>query len=60
MKNKKPGYPCPCCGFLTRSSKDFGTYEICPVCKWEDDDIQTEDPNFEGGANEMSLNQARR
>ena len=34
-------------------------YEICPVCGWQDDDIQNDDPDLEGGANEMSLNQAK-
>ncbi len=52
-------YPCPCCGYLTRSELDFGTFEICSVCWWEDDNVQAEDPDFEGGANDISLNQAR-
>lgn len=26
---------CPCCGFLTLDER--GTFEICPVCFWEDD-----------------------
>jgi len=30
------------------------------VCFWEDDDVQLRDPDYEGGANEVSLNQARR
>ena len=34
-------------------------FEICPVCGWQDDDIQNADPDFAGGANEMSLNQAK-
>jgi hypothetical protein len=28
-------YKCPCCGFKTLKTK--GEYEICRVCKWEDD-----------------------
>jgi hypothetical protein len=36
-----------------------GTFEICPVCFWEDDNVQFEDPNYVGGANSVSLNQAR-
>ena len=35
-----------------------GSYEICPVCGWEDDRVQREDPDFAGGANTMSLNEA--
>jgi hypothetical protein len=55
--NKK--YECPCCGYLTLEEKPPGTFEICPVCYWEDDDIQYYDPNYIGGANEVSLTQAR-
>ena len=33
--------------------------EICPVCGWEDDKFQRNHPDFDGGANVMSLNQAR-
>ena len=54
------GYACPCCGYLTRGQEDHSSYEICPVCFWEDDPAQFNDPNYEGGANDMSLNQARK
>jgi hypothetical protein len=30
------------------------------VCNWEDDNIQAADPTLEGGANSISLSQARR
>ena len=41
---------CPVCGALSFSSTDFpGSYEICPTCNWEDDPVQYEDPDFEGG-----------
>jgi len=53
-------YPCPCCGFLTLGPPSPGSYEICPVCWWEDDLVQYKDPSREGGANRVSLNQARR
>lgn len=53
------GYPCSCCGYLTRSISDHGTFEICPVCFWEDDDAQFDDPTFSGGANDVSLQQAK-
>lgn len=52
-------YACPCCGFLTLSEQPPGTFEICPVCRWEDDDVQYRDPSYEGGANTISLDQAR-
>ncbi|NLK46035.1 MAG: hypothetical protein GX297_05205 [Treponema sp.] len=29
-------YPCPCCGNRTLSQPDYGSFEICPVCYWED------------------------
>lgn len=50
---------CPCCGYLTLSEPSSGTFEICPVCNWEDDDVQFKNIDFEGGANEESLRQAR-
>lgn len=53
------GFPCPCCGYLTRSEELPGTYEICPVCNWEDDDVQFHDPEFQGGANSVSLVEAQ-
>lgn len=52
-------FPCPCCGYLTFDEKPAGTFEICPVCFWEDDSVQNEDPSYEGGANGISLNKAK-
>jgi Cysteine-rich CPCC len=52
-------FPCPCCGYLTMREETRGTYEICPVCNWEDDGVQFADPSFWGGANIQSLNEAR-
>jgi hypothetical protein len=37
----------------------LGHYEICPICYWEDDVVQFQYPNFEGGANEECLTQAK-
>ena len=53
-------FACPCCGYLTLNEEPPGTYEICPVCFWEDDSVQYEQPFFEGGANSVSLTEARR
>jgi hypothetical protein len=50
--------PCPCCGSLAISKP--GAYEICRVCGWEDDSSQAADPDFGGGANHHSLNEARK
>ena len=48
---------CPCCGKYYRNySEDLG---ICQVCGWEDDCIQEENPDYTGGANMISLHQAR-
>ena len=52
-------FKCPCCGYKTLSSEKRGSYEICPVCYWEDDKVQFADPEFKGGANRVSLSQAR-
>ena len=52
-------YKCPCCGYFTLSEKPPGTYEICPVCLWEDDPVQFKDSDYEGGANHVSLNQCK-
>ena len=38
----------------------IGDYEICEVCGWEDDPVQRKDKDFAGGANELSLNEARK
>ena len=53
-------YPCPCCNNLTLSELPPGTFEVCPVCLWEDDTVQFNDPTYEGGANKMSLSTARK
>lgn len=51
--------PCLCCGQATISSKG-ADYEICPVCYWEDDPVAYEHPDFAGGANKVSLNDAKK
>jgi hypothetical protein len=56
--SEKLKYPCPCCGYKTLDDR-AGTFGICPVCYWEDDNLQSDNPNYEGGANDISLNKAR-
>ena len=52
-------YPCPCCGFVTLEEEPPGTFLVCPVCYWEDDNVQFADPSYRGGANEESLREAQ-
>ncbi len=49
---------CPCCEHITLSEER--KWEICDVCFWEDDLFQYNSPDYEGGANGVSLNQARK
>ena len=53
-------YTCPCCGYKTFNQELNGSYDVCPVCFWEDDPIQLADPDYEGGANRVSLRQAQK
>lgn len=50
---------CPCCGYPTLLIRD--SYDICPVCNWEDDgqDDPEADEQFGGPNGEYSLTQAR-
>jgi hypothetical protein len=59
-RNNKMRFACPCCGYKTYLHEPDGSYDICRVCYWEDDLIQLKDPNYEGGANRISLKQAQR
>lgn len=47
-------FACPCCGYKTFKEQPHGSYDICPVCFWEDD------PNYKGGANRVSLKQGQK
>ena len=50
--------PCPCCGegYVERGH----IYDVCETCWWEDDPVQFDYPYLAGGANKMSLYQARK
>jgi rubredoxin len=57
-------YACLCCGYLTLDEEPPGTYDICPVCNWEDDHLDLSNPadisEPKGGPNEtLSLREAR-
>lgn len=51
-------YPCPACGYLVFEESP-GSYDICPICFWEDDDVQLAFPDMAGGANHVSLIEAQ-
>lgn len=50
---KKGSHKCPVCGEY--EFPVFDSFDICPVCGWEDDWVQEDDPNY-GGANWETLN----
>lgn len=51
---------CPCCQHQTLPEKPPGSFEVCPVCAWEDDSLQFASPDSSDGANAVSLNDARK
>lgn len=57
-KDEPKKYKCPCCGYFTFEKKERA-YDICPVCFWEDDPEQYKNPTLKGGANHVSLCEAR-
>ncbi|HEX6367628.1 MAG TPA: CPCC family cysteine-rich protein [Longimicrobium sp.] len=52
-------HPCPRCGVRTMRELERGGFDNCPVCDREDDLVQYADPDRRGGANAISLNEAR-
>lgn len=48
---------CPVCGRY--EFEESGDFDICPVCGWENDPIQLDNPDYGGGANKLSLNEFR-
>ncbi len=50
---------CPCCGSILLDCEAPCSYDICPVCWWEDDPVQSAEPAMSGGANAVSLETAR-
>ena len=47
-------HPCPCCGEKTFA--EVGEFDICYICKWEYDPLQSKDPTDDIGANSLCLN----
>ncbi|OIP70359.1 MAG: hypothetical protein AUK43_09545 [Oscillatoriales cyanobacterium CG2_30_40_61] len=52
-------YPCPCCGYLTLTEEPPGTYLICPICFWEDNE-DINNWSVWTGSNQVSLRQAQK
>jgi len=47
-------FTCPCCGYIV-FRKPPGSFDFCPVCVWEDDNVQLRYVTSPGGANKESL-----
>ena len=52
-------FTCLCCGYKTLDEPTGGTYQICELCDWEDDGVQSDNPDYQGGANGISLREAQ-
>ncbi len=52
-------YHCPCCGYPTLAAR--GSFEVCPICFWEDDGQDQHDAQrVRGGPNRtLSLSKAK-
>jgi len=48
---------CPVCGKYYFAEEN--SFDICPICGWENDCVQADDHNYAGGANPLSVNEAR-
>jgi hypothetical protein len=53
-------FACPCCGHKTYFVKPGETFDICSICFWQDDFVQLENPDDDGGPNLISLRQAQK
>jgi hypothetical protein len=51
-------YTCPCCGYATFAAAP-GSFAICPVCDWQDDQQQLYSPFLASGANTHCLAEAQ-
>ena len=53
-------YPCPCCACLTLDESSYRHIQHLRGVLLEDDRVPFHDLDYQGGANQVSLNQARR
>lgn len=55
----EPRVQCPCCDYIALA--DRGSYQICPVCFWEDDGLDIDEPDLSSGPNHgLTLRAGRR
>ena len=54
----KKNIKCPICEQYTFEHEN--DFDDCPICGWENDGVQMDDYDYWGGANQMSVNQARK
>ncbi len=52
-------FECQCCGDKTSDESAIGPFDICELCGWEADSVRSKQPDYEGGANGISLREAR-
>ena len=45
---------CPICGQYNFAMEN--DFDVCPICNWENDGVQMNDPTYWGGANDLCLN----
>lgn len=57
MSEKK--FPCPICGTKCLS-EERGSFDICPVCGWEEDGYQQKYPDEAGPNDYWTLTEARK
>jgi len=50
-------YQCPCCDYYTLHGR--GSYEVCPVCYWEDDGQDMDRLDVVSGPNHITLRHGR-
>jgi len=48
---------CPVCGKYDFAAEN--SFDICPICGWENDGVQADDHSYAGGANLLSVKEAR-